>query len=388
MDYGIPAHAGIDPADLVSLIASIAPDKTGHTSLRLAMATRWPQLKWSVAAGGDEFSRQGGLVSAGGERIADNAEVWIKDQIAGANGDYLSVWNRYKDATDIERTELDGTSVYAFAPLSGDTADYLQITIELLQEVASRRVFTSDFSSRPDDAEGLQRSWGGSGGSGRPIGGRFYRLRRAHHVAAFLAEMQQVERERRAAFVQQNVMLVQTVDESRYRPGQIVVQSAHRVARGTRAPTGYQAVEVSDYEPRYLARPLALQRLFDDWEQSSAGKFGVRLQDHWAIKFSDYTDPRRDERELSGIPAWLTTKVLPKIVPKKRESAYGLLDRLAKFDACAGHNFAWYFYMLHGNRVVSSVGDFMAEAAENGLCRLPAWDREILRRWKEQPYGF
>lgn len=67
---------------------------------------------------------------------------------------------------------------------------------------------------------------------------------------------------------------------------------------------------------------------------------------------------------------------------------YGLLDRLAKFDARAGHNFAWYFYMLHGNRVVSSVGEFMAEAVENGLCRLPAWDREILRRWKEQPYGF
>jgi hypothetical protein len=91
---------------------------------------------------------------------------------------------------------------------------------------------------------------------------------------------------------------------------------------------------------------------------------------------------------LNGIPAWLTPKALPEIALKKKETIHSLLDRLEKFDTKAGHSFAWYFYMLHGNRIRSPVGEQLAEAIENGLYRLPAWDREVLQRWKEQPYAF
>ncbi len=50
--------------------------------------------------------------------------------------------------------------------------------------------------------------------------------------------------------------------------------------------------------------------------------------------------------------------------------------------------FAWYFFMLHGNRIAQSVGETVAEAAEDGIITLPNWDRDVLRSWKDAPYSF
>ena len=50
--------------------------------------------------------------------------------------------------------------------------------------------------------------------------------------------------------------------------------------------------------------------------------------------------------------------------------------------------FAWYFYMLHGNRVDDACGKRVLAAAEAGKIVLPEHDYRVLKDWREHPYGF
>ncbi|KVP28923.1 hypothetical protein WL42_13975 [Burkholderia ubonensis] len=59
-----------------------------------------------------------------------------------------------------------------------------------------------------------------------------------------------------------------------------------------------------------------------------------------------------------------------------------------QFDARIGHPFAWYFYGLHGNLILSGQMARVLEAAEGGLIVLPEHDYQVLRRWGDDPYGF
>jgi hypothetical protein len=104
------------------------------------------------------------------------------------------------------------------------------------------------------------------------------------------------------------------------------------------------------------------------------------------MRFSDYDNG--SGRQLHGVPIWLTRQTPPKIEAKPGESVFALMDRLQRFDAQLGCAMAWYFFMLHGNRVVSSVGEQLAEAVDDGVITLPSWDRDVLLGWKAAPYSF
>jgi hypothetical protein len=160
----------------------------------------------------------------------------------------------------------------------------------------------------------------------------------------------------------------------------------HRVPRGTPLQPGYREIEITEEDPEYLRRLVALERFYADWTVSSAGRLGNRLVDHWAMRFIDYDDGHG--RQLHGIPIWLTRQELPKIEVAAGESAFALMDRLQRFDEQLGCAMAWYFFMLHGNRVTAAVGQRVAEAVEDGGVALPNWDRDVLLRWKAVPYGF
>lgn len=387
MDYGIPAYTGIDPDDLAAAIAGVTPARRGDEPLRQALSERWPQLSWSIHALNNlSFFAIPGLVGADNAPVTDNLHDWLRERIAAAQGDWRAVWEAGRNDPSLIRTEAEATDLWAFAPLSGETADYIQLQITRRQAYTAHHLFTASSWRQPASPEELlEDEWRGDEVSRLPVGKPSYRLQGAWHVAAFLAEMSLAERERRAAFVRANVMLVKEPDH-RAAAGTIVVQSAHRVLRGAPVPAGYAPYEVTEYDPAYLTRPLGLQRFVDDWEASSAGRLGNRLYDHWALNLTDYTD--NSGRFLHGVPAWLTRKALPQVAVKPRDTAYALMDRLEKFDTKAGHPFAWFFFMLHGNRIPTTIGERIAEALEEGLVQLPAWDREILMRWKASPYGF
>ncbi|PTT93033.1 hypothetical protein DBR42_00915 [Pelomonas sp. HMWF004] len=128
------------------------------------------------------------------------------------------------------------------------------------------------------------------------------------------------------------------------------------------------------------------RRLIDDWEQSSAGREGHRLCDHWALQISDYTSPK-GERSMSVIPLWTHTRKIAEL--KRRPSSdYELFSKLETLSKRVGVPFGWYFYMLHGNLVPSWAARAVLEAAEGGAIVLPEHDYRVLRRWADREYGF
>ncbi|WP_157730851.1 hypothetical protein [Variovorax sp. HW608] len=92
-------------------------------------------------------------------------------------------------------------------------------------------------------------------------------------------------------------------------------------------------------------------------------------------------------RTVAYTPAWATTKRLAKIAGNKG-SDYELYGKLEKLDRHIGVPFAWFFFMLHGNRVGDVSGHRVLRAAEQGLIVLPEHDYRVLKAWSQHPYGF
>jgi hypothetical protein len=381
--YGIPADAGFTFEDLGSVIAAAEPDAR-HDSLRRGLTARWPTLPWRIAAPEDEFTMNGGIVDPRLARVADNAASWLRQRIAEADDDYRAVWRRYKGDPSLLRTAFRGSTVWVFAPLGAGAANYVQLAVAVLQEVVLGPLVDGADWRRPHDSDELCAGMHTDSIAPKPIGTPHYRLRRAVHAGQFLAELASVERARRRAFVADTALHVQLPRPGR--PGTIAVTSTRRVSRGTVLQAGYREIEITEADPEYLSRPMPLERFYADWTASSAGRLGNHLVDHWAMRFSD--DDNGSGRQLHGVPIWLTRQTPPKIEAKPGESVFALMDRLQRFDAQLGCAMAWYFFMLHGNRVVSSVGEQLAEAVDDGLITLPSWDRDMLLGWKAAPYAF
>ena len=146
-----------------------------------------------------------------------------------------------------------------------------------------------------------------------------------------------------------------------------------------------------DLCPDWLDRVPPAARLFRDWQESSPGKEGRHFCNHWFAQYNDYTNPK-GERHLYFCPQWADADGglnLPEIAPGYESSPYGVMEALSEFDRQAGYQFAWYFYMLHGNRVTGSAGTVIAQAIQDGLINpLPECDKKVLLRWRSDKYGF
>jgi hypothetical protein len=130
-------------------------------------------------------------------------------------------------------------------------------------------------------------------------------------------------------------------------------------------------------------------RILQDWADSSAGRSGAKFCGHWALDLKDST--RNNERFMGFIPLWSDADgglKLPVIQSRKCKSVYELMGKLDRFDHKVGHPFAWYFYLLHGNRMEFPVGRRVAEGIKSGLIRLQPHDEEVLLRWYAEEYGF
>lgn len=149
-----------------------------------------------------------------------------------------------------------------------------------------------------------------------------------------------------------------------------------------------EEVPFLDLVPDWLTRPPKEIRLLQDWQDSSAGRGGFRFCDHWVLGLSDYE--YKGERCMHCIPRWgdKDGNRLPKVNSGKCKTVYGLMEKLQEFDRKAGYPFAWYFYMLHGNRLGDAAGERVAEAVESGQFRIPVHDEKVLQRWCQHPYGF
>jgi len=64
------------------------------------------------------------------------------------------------------------------------------------------------------------------------------------------------------------------------------------------------------------------------------------------------------------------------------------MDKLIKLDKLIGHSFAWFFFMLHGNRIHTNVAMAIAKGVASNQVSMPKDDKKILVNWFNNPYGF
>ena len=141
------------------------------------------------------------------------------------------------------------------------------------------------------------------------------------------------------------------------------------------------------------------QSIFEKYKGMGATEFGSELRHiiyieeahNWYITTSDWKN-ESGRRQLSLIPQWADADGgldLPKISPDWDASPYGVMEFLSRFDLQSGYSFAWYFYMLHGNRITSSAGNVIAKAIKAGWIHpFPECDERVLLGWYERQYGF
>ena len=87
------------------------------------------------------------------------------------------------------------------------------------------------------------------------------------------------------------------------------------------------------------------------------------------------------------VPQWTHSKKLA-LLDSRKGDAQAFLGALKQLDLRVGVPFAWYFFMLHGNRVKDEAGQRMLRLLESDPGLLPAHDAAILRRWARRPYSF
>lgn len=366
----------INNAELAELVAA-TPVTDDHQALLDALADRYPESRFRLIQERTGCSWAPGIIDAAGNQVTDNLGQWVDQELAATGGDARAVWDRYKHSGLI-RTERVGGALFLTAPFGTDPDAFLQLEILVGAVVATQHLFDPSSMFPPEDRFDLI-----SGSSivfadedRQVLAPAAYQFRELVNIRRFLRDLVEVEKANRLAEMPD-------IEKKMVHVQDIVIGE----------PGGQTSYDIPflDMCPGWLDRVPPAARFFQDWQESSAGKTGHRLCDHWWIQTSDYTD-QKGRRRLSIIPQWAEADGgldLPEIYPDwDRDTPYGVMDKLQRFDKQAGYPFAWYFYMLHGNRVGCAAGGIIANAIKEGVLNLPPHDEKILLRWRDEQYGF
>ena len=160
--------------------------------------------------------------------------------------------------------------------------------------------------------------------------------------------------------------------------------STLRIVDVNEASTIHRDVPLNELIPE----KTRVKRWFDDWQNSSASE--SLIYNYWGFQIStNETYKAEDEpTEYYFIPTWTVKGDIPDVEIKKGDNIHSLMDKLIKFDKLIGHSFAWFFFMLHGNRINTNVAMAIAKAVANNQVSIPQNDKDVLINWFNDPYGF
>lgn len=293
------------PAALVKELAKAIPD--------------WP-FRHVLCRGG--WYRLGGVVSADGSRVADSLETWAESELDKHGGDFAALADEYADRT-LYATRFVGQTHYLVAPAGEDADDFLQLEIEVLQEMRGQRLFADD--SQPVSIDDLIDPQGGSDKL-QPLGLPFYAFRRVLHVGSFLKRM-------------------------------------------------------LDQKPE----PAPIHRMLADWEASSAG-YTSAFYNHWVLATREHLD-RYQQSIFRAQPIATFNGTPPEFHAAPGTSGLKLHEALAEFDKAMGYPMAWYFHMLSSKAVPHWVAQAVVEDALGGFAYLPQRDVDVVRGWLHRAYS-
>ncbi len=352
---------------LEAAVAAAAPD-SNHRRLVQALRRLSGLEGLALAATREEgYLVQRKVVSTAGVVVHDDHRAWLQAQVDADGGDYAATRRRLKPQ-GWRLSECRVSDVYLVLDRGGPQDNFAQIRVQLENERIHCTLF-SDFSYYKDGDFTCLKDLVEDADAGQlcpqeeqlPVRSQSYRLVQAIDFAGFMRELDAQDQAMREATRQRRF----TVSSNGGPPESV----------------GYDRLDPGWERWLHKAR-----RMFNDWEASSAGRSGARLCSNWAAQIRDHVGGD-GTRHLSYIPLWTHTRKMARIDATKG-SAYEVYGKLEKIDQRCGVPFAWFFYMLHGNLVRDEAGHRVIDAAERGLIVLPEHDYQVLRRWRERPYGF
>jgi len=363
--------------DEIRGICKTAPVAEGHAALLESFRSRYPNFDFRIAAKQEGVSWAPGIIDRDGNRIADSLVRWVDQEIDASGGSVQDVWRRHKDSGLI-RTEYTGDALIIVVPFGSEPDAFYQIVIWCGAETTKQLMFDPEANYIPEDRRNLITGpcmvFGES--ERETLSAPVYRFMEVVNIRRYLCELVEVEKANRLAELP--AMEKKTV-------------RVHEILSG---PDGGQISADIPYLslfPNWLEHVPHAVRFFQDWQESSAGRTGTRLCDHWWIRTNKYVNSK-GEKNLYFCPQWADADgglELPEIDPKEEDSPYRVIDELLQFDRAAGYPFAWYFYMLHGNRISYVAGKLVAKAILDGVMSpLPEGDAKVLERWSCDSYGF
>lgn len=371
----------LNSTELAATITA-APVANDHAGLLTALRFRYPDTEFRLVGTRNGRSWEPGIIDQDGNRVTYSLGEWINQELAAADGDAREMWQRYKDSR-LFRTEWVGSVLYLAAPYGPDPDAFFQLEVLAGEEVTTRLMFDPSPSWEPADRFDLV-----SGGvpleeeQRRVLSPARYQLDQLTNIRRFLRELAEVERANRLAKLPEMekkvIHNVHTIIGPQVGPGEREFSQEEKFT------------PFLELFPDWLDREPSAIRLFRDWMESSAGRSGARLCEHWFIQTGEWTD-NDGLRFLSLTPQWADADGgldLPEITPDWEASPYGVMESLSQFDQDAGYPFAWYFYMLHGNRIAHSAGSVVAKGIKDGKLRFSDHDELVLLRWYECQYGF
>ena len=302
-------------------VCGSAPPRPHHAALLAAIEDMWPGFGFRLALSRGGWYRPGGVITEQGDRLSSDVQRWAEQAWQACGGDPLRFALTFGDAPPLA-TRIAGRTHYFVAAYGRRAAEFLQLEVEELEEVADRRLFDPD--DPPDDPALLVDPERPLGVEPRPVSPARYALRRLTDINSFLGRLQ----------------------------GQ--------------SPVSPPAV-----------------RFLEEWDASSAGQ-SAHFSDEWVLALADHLDRFRQER-LSAKPVPAPRKRSPPPDMDEKAGA-DLGAALHIYDRHAGYPFAWYFHLVTNHGVGRAVAAHVGRDLAAGYDYLPARDAAVLRAWLDRPY--
>lgn len=354
--------------DQIHKIVGTAPYTADHSALLAALRERYPGQEFNhVGSRGPWTRRLDTVVDSSCRVVSEHYREWITAEYKSARG-MAPLFAKYADA-GLQLIEEEGLTVIVTIPYGSSADAFFQLQIPASHRTVMGPVFSKYWQS--ENLQDLLDPFRSSDGEPISVTPWAYepddiQLTNVRRYMQDIAELRYAEKLEQLPEVERKIVRVITVSGDR--------------------PQQQEDVPFLDLHPDWLERPCNEVRFMADWQESSAGSY--RLCDHWWLNLRDYEIDGR--RSMAFVPYWATAdgERVNEVTTTEEETVYSLMDRLVGFDSRAGYPFAWYFYMLHGNRVHYSVGVKISEGIEAGRIHLPERDERVLQRWIHRQYGF
>lgn len=314
-----------DESTMQGLIAEIeaSTPRPHHAGLLAAISRVIPDCPFRFALTRGGWYRSGGILLAGGVRVADNLEDWVTRELAACDDDLGEFMDRHGE-NELIATRHTGRTHYFVAPYGPGPSEYLQLEVEELQEVLDRRLW--DAGSPPLDIQELIDPIKPAAVPAQAVGAPHYRFRRLTDLRHVVAQMQ--------------------------------------------APVGTLP---------------SLTRFMREWANSRVATT-PHFSEHWIVALREHHD-RYNNKVLTAVPVSRHARELKPFHWNCELSGLGAANQLRAFDRAAGYTGAWYFHLVSSGITPRNIAFAAMRDIDSGYNYLGDAETALLDGWLREPYS-